>query len=86
MAKANCYNSMKIPVKAIVMLKCRAMEKIAISIHQTNPESEQGCKLVEAYALVVGWSKVEIGADNSQHKNRREYPEIRILTRVCCLN
>ena len=48
---------MKIPMKAVVMLKYRAMEKIAISIHQTNPESEQGCKLVEAYALVVGWSK-----------------------------
>ena len=63
---------MKIPMKAIVMLKCRAMEKITISIHQTNPESEQGCKLVEAYALTVEWPKVEIGADISHHKNGRE--------------
>ena len=54
------------------MLNCRSMEKITVSIHQTNLKSEQGCKLVEAYAIVVGWSKVEIGADISQHKNGRE--------------
>ena len=53
MAKATFKNEMKIPMKAVVLLKCRTMEKIKISIHQTILKSEQSCKLVEAYALVV---------------------------------
>ena len=53
MAKETFKNEMKIPMKAVVLLKCRAMEKITISIHQTNLKYEQGCKLMEVYALVV---------------------------------
>ena len=65
------------------MLKCRAMDKIKISIHQTNLKFEQGCKLVEAYALVVKGRK-----RGRYFLNIRmtRMTEIRFWANVCCLN